>query len=284
MNKITEIALDWLHIGIAPIPCYFMSKHPSIAWKRFQTVLPTEQQVMTWFASEHTNLAIITGWQGLTVIDFDSFDAYELWLDWYVTTMTHTEQPIFDRTLRVITGRGVHLYLMVDESVETAHVPSVVDIKATGYVVTAPSIHPNGRRYSSNDLPVARVKSLSGTVPDEWLLSMGEQRQWPAPPILSNTPLDRADQCQASLVATLRSRFLIQDFLLTDLMPTRDGWLITRCPFHEDHEPSFWVDTHRQLCGCYAGCNSKPMDVINLFGRLHGLSNGDAIAELARRM
>ena len=43
-----------------------------------------------------------------------------------------------------------------------------------------------------------------------------------------------------------------------------------------------WVDTARGICGCYAGCTPKPFDVIDLYARLHGLDNRDAIKQLAR--
>jgi hypothetical protein len=280
MNTITKIALNWLEHGIAPIPCHYKSKRPRVMWEQYQTMLPTRQQVLAWFAGEHTNPAIVCGWSGLVVIDFDSMDAYGLWLEWYTRT-TEQELAIFDNTLRVITGRGVHLYLMVDEPIESAHLPGIVDIKASGYVLTVPSVHPSGRRYTSNDLPVLRVPTLLNIVPDEWLQHK-TQKQYAAPVLASADPLQQVDQVQTSLVETLRSRWAVTDFIKGT--PTKDGYQIARCPFHDDHEPSFWIDTKRQLCGCYRGCNSKPMDVINLFGRLNGLSNQDAIHELAQRL
>jgi len=278
MNIITEIALSWLSQGIAPIPCHYRSKLPRIAWEKYKDELPSKIQVAAWFASEHVNLAVVCGWQGLTVIDFDSFDAYELWLAWYAETVTPTAQaPIFDRTKRVVTGRGVHVFLFVDEPVMSSHVQNVVDIKATGYVTTVPSIHPSGKRYVSNGESIERVASLSGIVPDEWLQhSTGTQYQ--ATPILSNNPLSRIDQLQASLVATIKQRIKITE--LISGTPTRDGWQVTRCPFHADSKPSFWIDTRRGVCGCHAGCTPKPLDVINLYARLNGLSNSDAITSL----
>lgn len=281
MNNISIIGDQWLSKGVAVVPCHYRSKRPKVAWEHYQTHMPTSVQASAWFASSQVNLAVVCGWQGLTVIDFDSFDAYELWLQWYTSKPYNDDPaPIFDRTFRVITGRGVHLYLFVDEPVESSHIPSIVDIKATGIVLTPPSIHPSGRRYVGNDMPIVRVKSLSGIVPDEWLQHSEHATNYLPPTILSNQPLDRIDQCQASLVNTLRNRVRIQD--LIKATPTRDGWQVTRCPFHADGEPSFWIDTKRQLCGCYAGCTPKPLDVINLYARLNHLSNSEAIATMAR--
>ncbi len=280
MNHMTEIALMWLRMGIAPIPCHYKSKRPRVSWEHYQNTLPTEQQVLAWFAGEHNNLALVCGWQGLVVIDFDDFDAYDLWLGWYANTCPPTEPTIFDSTYRVVTGRGVHLYLMTDEPALTAHVPGIVDIKASGYVLAPPSIHPSGRHYRGNDLQVLRVPTLHGVVPDEWLTgSVGGVYGDVVP--LADEAIDRIDQLSSGVVERLRRTWRIEDMVQS--VPTHDGWWVGHCPFHDDKEPSFWIDTRRQVCGCYRGCTSKPMDVINLFGKMHGLSNGDAIQEMARR-
>lgn len=75
-------------------------------------------------------------------------------------------------------------------------------------------------------------------------------------------------------------------YSLEDILPvmqvTGSKHYLTRCPLHDDHNPSMWVDTDQQICGCYAGCTTKPLDFINLYARIHDLSNGEAIRELAR--
>jgi len=63
-----------------------------------------------------------------------------------------------------------------------------------------------------------------------------------------------------------------------------DGrWLATLCPFHDDKSPSAWIDTRRQLFGCNA-CNFKPMDAINLYARLHGMSDSNAVVAMAKEL
>jgi DNA primase len=57
-------------------------------------------------------------------------------------------------------------------------------------------------------------------------------------------------------------------------------WRRALCPFHDDHKRSFWIDTERNLFGCHA-CDAAG-DAINLYSRVHGVTNGDAIRELAR--
>jgi DNA primase len=74
----------------------------------------------------------------------------------------------------------------------------------------------------------------------------------------------------------------IEDYI-NDITFTGDHWGVAKCPFHEDANPSFWVDTEKQLCGCFSGCTTVPLDVINLVARLNNLSNSDAIRQLGAK-
>ena len=51
---------------------------------------------------------------------------------------------------------------------------------------------------------------------------------------------------------------------------------MTRCPFHEDHNPSMKVDARFYCFGCHASG-----DVIDFTGRLFGISLKDAAEKLA---
>jgi DNA primase len=63
-----------------------------------------------------------------------------------------------------------------------------------------------------------------------------------------------------------------------------DGrWFAAICPFHDDHNPSLWIDARRQLCGCNV-CGMKPMDAVNLYARMHNVSESVAVGELAREV
>ena len=63
---------------------------------------------------------------------------------------------------------------------------------------------------------------------------------------------------------------------------------IGRCPFHQSqNDPpgkrQFWVNPEFGICGCFnPGCDAheKPMDVINFYARLNGLTNSEAIVKL----
>jgi len=60
-------------------------------------------------------------------------------------------------------------------------------------------------------------------------------------------------------------------------------WYVALCPFHDDHNPSMWIDTRRQLCGCNT-CSMKPMDSINLYARMHNLNESVAVSQLAKEI
>jgi len=68
-------------------------------------------------------------------------------------------------------------------------------------------------------------------------------------------------------------------------------WELWECPFCQSektrkdgkpHEPRFWVNTRLEISNCFhPRCQAlKPMDVINLYARLRGITNSDAIRRL----
>jgi hypothetical protein len=249
-------------------------KRPAVEWAKYQNQMPEPGELYAWF-SRPANLAVITGWQGLVVIDFDSLDAYFDWLQ--LTGGANTYQ--------VVTRRGVHVYAFIDEPVRSGKFPGG-DLQASGkYVLAPPSIHPEGTEYLVlNDAPIIRLGRLADLLPE-----LADQQRpqpgpaaWtlPLPPEPPKNPWQTANQPPVNLVREIKSRLNILDFL-PGAKHTREGFYMALCPLHDDHNPSLWVDSRRQICGCYAGCNGgKSMDVINLYARLNGLDNVRAIEQL----
>ncbi len=301
-NTVLEAGLRWLEMGIAVIPIAFRSKLPDTnalrwtgnvsehraSWVEFQTTLTTRAQLKVWTSGPRVNLAVVTGWQGLVVLDFDTLDAWSMYTAWLETNSL--AKLVAETTYRVFTGRGVHLYVAVAEPVRNGHV-GVIDIKAAGgYVLTPPSVHPSGRVYSPVDpcAPVCQVERLEDIFPlriDETVSSLSSTML--PPPTTerkADDPFETANVIPSgNLVARVRSAFRLED-LFRDLTPSGRGWYLTHCPLHDDSSPSFWIDTQRQVCGCYAGCTTRPLDVINLYARTQHLSNDEALKELARRL
>lgn len=76
------------------------------------------------------------------------------------------------------------------------------------------------------------------------------------------------------------------------LKPTRPGWYIGRCPFHQPptdpaNKRKFWVNDDLGICGCFVPrcpAHGKPMDVINFWARLQGMTNPEALNDLWDRL
>lgn len=303
MSTTLTNAERWLANGIAPIPILARGKKAARPWLEYQRTLPALQEVRTWFANDTLNLGVVTGWRGLTVLDFDSWPAYNRWL-WYAlrSHARGTMGFIACDTYRVRTSRGMHVYTRLEQPVKSRAIRSLgVDVKgAGGYVVAPPSIHPSGAIYTPEGSP--RLQLLSSTtlgdlLPVAELVRAAVDDPDPDSPVRITLPdlgqVAGADPWEAASrvvefdrargLARIKSSFRIEDWFPDRTRSSRDGrWFLARCPWHDDRSPSFWIDTTRQLCGCHAGCTPQPLDVIDLFARTCSLSNDEAIRVLSR--
>jgi replicative DNA helicase len=117
-------------------------KVPLVGWTEFQTRLPTEQEVESWFSQwPDANIGIVTGKiSGIVVFDLDSEDAVQY----------ANDRGGFPATSKVITGKGYHIYCQHPgfEMKNNINQDLKIDIKTDrGYVVAPPSIHGSGRQY-----------------------------------------------------------------------------------------------------------------------------------------
>ena len=192
---------------------------------------------------------------------------------------------------RVSTSRGVHVYVWTATPERNRKLPGI-DVKArNGYVLGEGSIHPSGAPYKALQpgMIIPTVQTLSDILPPN-LLIQAEQPQHVVTPVISSASitdpwqmLDESITITTGLVDKIKRQLKLTDFLSDTERTSADGrWLRCRCPLHDDSDPSFWIDTRDQVCGCFAGCTSKPLDVVNLYARLYGLNNREAIFQLAR--
>jgi hypothetical protein len=292
MSEIYEAAKYWVSAGVGVIPIRYMDKRPDAKllpdgkWESFKTQLPTDQDLLKWFPGNLHNLGIVTGWQNLVVIDFDDLGMYVKWSVWATRTGGMTRRSM-ELTYQVTTARGVHVYFRTQQPEQNRKLDGI-DIKARGgYVLGVPSVHPTNVPYTvkQSGIPML-IEALSDVLPASYLLQNTElpptiAPQPIAPVILSADPWEqimRVSDPDKDLVTQIRGQYRIENFF-TDIEKTSsDGrWWVTPCPFHDDKHPSFWIDASRQICSCYGSCTPKPLDVINLYARLHGLTNRDAI-------
>ncbi|MGB4253875.1 MAG: bifunctional DNA primase/polymerase [Minisyncoccales bacterium] len=284
-KSILATATDYLARGFSVIPISRRSKRPLVKWKRYQATPPTTEQVSQWFRHP-VNLGLVTGYGGLTVLDFDTVPAYMRWHGWAANSSTAT--MIANLGYKVRTSRGVHVYVRLNPAPRTKPFRGEgFDVKGTGgYVLAPPSVHPSGAVYKSPNprAPILSVGALSDVLPLGLLL--------PPPSILSgsNNVIPESDPwkaiteigvVRAGVVDAIRATYRVEQFVKPEVETGRNFYL-ARCPFHDDKNPSLWLNTELQVCGCFAGCTDKPLDVINLYARLHSIHNREAIWVLAR--
>ena len=280
MNALTLTAEQWTNNGIAVIPIAYRDKRPTLpAWREFQQRLPTLDELRQWFQSRLTNMAIITGWRGLVVLDFDQRPTYELWRDW-----SREAAPKARFSYTVETSRGVHVYLFIDEPVQTTRA-GTIDVKAAGgYVLAPPSIHPSGKPYAVlSDAPILRVDRLAAVLPPA-LLALAHEARPAASPVerVATLPADpwRAAMRPALLVDTAIADVLARRNIL-DLFPGavwRRGYWWACCPLHDDRHPSVTIDPAGHRARCWAGCLRS--NYLDWYAALNGLTLSEALADL----
>lgn len=277
MTDTLAAALRWLDAGIAPLPIRPGTKEAAIPWRRYQTELPAREHVKRWFESGDYGLAVICGWQGLTVLDFDSIPTYRIW---------KRAHPSAAQTLTVKTSRGRHVYLYADDP-QSFNAPDVCEARGPGrYVLTPPSVHPSGARYETvnPDAPILRVAALADVLPRE--------PQTPIPSVLDaregGNPSLGMESDDGDTVSRIKQAMPLLHFAqtLTDLESSDGGrgrWYVGLCPFHDDHHPSLWLDAVRGRWGCFSPrCVAhRSGDVINLYALAQRLNIREAIARLA---
>lgn len=267
---------DFVNAGIAVIPVLPRTKVPEVHWRTYQSRLPSKTEMDRWFRpGRPTNAAVVCGWKGLTVIDLDTRRDYVLWTVWAMTAGSVARRVMLD-TYRVRTSRGVHVYLFIEDTPRCGRFRHG-DIKGKGgYVLIPPSVHPSGARYTAIDehAAILSVQSLDEVIPNP-----------PEPPLPPLPPLKHVYPMSSlwprTVVEEIRETRTILSMFPEARATGGNRWYMAKCPFHPDQHESMWIDAESGICGCYAGCTPKPLDVIGLYGRLHNLDNKAAIRELA---
>jgi hypothetical protein len=281
-----EWAVTWHNLGIATIPVRYKDKRPTVAWEKYKTELPTRNDLMTWFTHGHTNYGVVCGWRELVVLDFDDTQEWSNWQVW----LRANKITVVDSAFQVLSSRGVHVYLRQANAGRNKKVGKI-DIKTTGYVLGPGSIHPSGAEYRAirDTMMFPLIQTLSDVLPAHLLTQYTEHAPGVVVPQVQTTPASDPWQVvntpgvpSRSVVEKIKATYHVEDFFGDKTATGGSRWYLTRCPLHEDSSPSMWIDVAHQLVGCFAGCTPKPLDVINLYARLHGLSNELAIFEMSK--
>lgn len=257
-----EIALNWLNRGIAVIPIGYKSKRPNRrflqSWDEYKTRLPTVQEINNWFVNTYTNIAVICGWQNLVVLDFDKIESFWLWAGAYSMD-----------TYTVTTGRGCHLYFYCQDFPNQTLKWYGGEIKASGYCLAPPSIHPTGTSYKVKlNAPIATIDTIHDVMPRGIFDKPSVEVSAPPVDIFGLSSCEQVKQ----------SVRLLDYFQHTK--QTGHGWYTVQCPFHGDgNHWSGWVNDNKNRYGCHA-CITGSLSVIDFHMRLYQIDFEQAIREL----
>ena len=168
--NVLETAKHWLELGIATIQVPEKEKAAQMKWKKYQTELPSPKNIEQWFR-QPANLAVVTGWNGLTVIDFDDNTVYQSWLRYGDENAWAAMVQKF--TYQVQAAKGRHVYVRTPEANKSRALTKAngdrwgIDIKARGgYVLAPPSIHPSGVQYKViNPVEFLMIESKNRSAP-----------------------------------------------------------------------------------------------------------------------
>jgi len=283
-------AMLWRSVGVSVIPLKHKGKNPLVKWTQYINCTPTPAELKRYFLDNgEKNVGLLCGGRfGLFVVDFDTTDGYDLFMD----EISKGLRAMFNKTYKVKTPRGMHVYFRSDEVVKsTKDRERKIDIKGDrGYVVAPFSMHPSGKQYHEI-IPLHPSKILS--LPPRSIL-----RHFTVETHIK-TPVDW-DQFTADENGSddylnpyadlddIRKKIPVLRLAMeyTQMFPegNRRYWK-GKCPVHNDKDPSFWVDTKMGLCGCFGNCplSEKATDVIGLYARIHNMTYGEAVQELMSR-
>lgn len=272
MNHL-QAALRYLNHGLAPIPIWpDKRKNPRLSsTQKYTHELPSERDVRRWWARwPDANIGLITGyWLNYVALDFDDRRSYERW---------KAEHGIYTRnTWIVATARGYHVWFQVGDDPGSSRSFVCGDCHVLlrakgGYCIVPPSVHHSGKRYRTivNLMPAQEelTEILRGWQP----VVQKKQKTRPEGPNLG----------AGGQIAGMRIEELIP--IPEGSKPQgRHGAYQVFCPFHEDSKPSAWINVEQQRFGCNACWPGRWWDVVNVYGRLQGLSNGEAYKRFIER-
>lgn len=144
-NSILEWALRYHNAGINVIKAHYGGKCPPKGGElqAYLTRRVTEAEIYEWFGpgSSHCNISGVTGpvSGGLTVLDFDSAEAYECWKRRF--------PELADRLPTVQSYQGYHVFFRSKLEKDDTTSFHKMDIKAGTLISLPPSMHKNKTRY-----------------------------------------------------------------------------------------------------------------------------------------
>lgn len=274
-SDLMRSAAAWLQRGAALLPCQHESKHLVRGFGQYQKQITTIPEARHYFGrGRGHNLAVCLP-DNLVCLDFDSEELFTSWEDALPADLCCTYQET--------TRRGWHVFYKLQEPPGPLQLVAGVEIKRV--VLVYPSVLP-GFRYWPIDHNAELLTLSPGSWSDVVSLLLSKEVLPELEPLQRLIPVGPPPLTD-DLLSQIKQAFPILPIAasLTKLRSSDGGhgrWYVGRCPFHDDKNPSFWVDAKRGLWGCRAGCGRG--DVINLFAQKHKLNMLEAIKDLAGQL
>ena len=249
MNDLEKTAKTWLDMGVATLPIGYRSKRPEVSsWAEYTERLPDPIEIERWYITPYHNIAVITGWQNLCILDFDSFGKYAEWVEWAEQNSV-IACAVLQTSRIVFSSRGVHLYCYTREKGQNRKLDGLDVLCDRKYALTAPSIHPSGVAYTVlQDNTPARIDRIEQLLPEVWLAADEEKLMRQAAEQEAGS--ESAQYVGESVVQKIKARWRIEDFFARAI-PSGSGWSRVRCPLHDDHDPSAGINVEKQIFVCF---------------------------------
>ena len=146
MKILSEYALAYAKLGWSIFPIKTKEKKPKIKWEKYQREKATEEQIKNWWKKwPDANIGIVAGAiSGIIVIDIDSMQGREA----YINQFGELHGTISQRTGKPEALQLIFKHPKDQDYSNRARMLPDVDVRGDGgYIVAAPSIHPNGVQY-----------------------------------------------------------------------------------------------------------------------------------------
>lgn len=284
-----EEAFRWMNLGVSVVPAHPRSKIVTVRWRSYDYWLPSKQSINTWFRLGLNNIAVVCGSGGLQVLDFDNLEKYFTWKQ---------KAGALANTYSETTGRGVHLFYLVDQA-QTQWFDECEALGLGHLCVVHPSIHPSSAVYTpigDPTTPIIRIErqKLFSLLSKTEMGDEPKQGEIPSKSKVSGGQGGAAALAGSAgghdLLSKIKAAQPLQDYIsqFTQLKPSGQGgrYMVGRCPFHDDESPSLWVDCQRGIWRCFSpGCRaSRGGDLVNFYALQNDIDNRQAIARLAREV
>jgi hypothetical protein len=252
-------ALAWLKRDFHLLPVQPNSKRLVKGFGYYRSRVTTPEKVYQWFGEKTLSNLAVCATQTSLILDFDDPDLYTFW----AVKFPNAARTYTERTPR----GGYHVFAHV-WGCDLKGLSPIKGVEFKRVALVYPSTI-DGRQYTqgTGDLLKLDARRVLSPISE--------------PIMITTSP--RAEPRGKGILPQLKAAYSCLDLVRSvnsDLKVYGSGkrFITVNCPFHDDKEPSFWIDTERNLWGCHA-CGVRG-DVINLYARLKGLTVPQAIREM----